>query len=71
MEGLMTPATIHERIDYLQDDSMVCQMLMNNPATPPVEKAECRMRSIANAQEIMRLKSTLILIQCDPLMKGQ
>lgn len=71
MEGIMTPASIQERIDCLQDDSMICQMIMNNPTTPMVEKAECRMRSLANAQEIMCLKSTLIILKSDPVMRGQ
>ena len=71
MEGILTPESIRERIDYLQEDSMICQSLLKSPQTPLVEKSECRMRTLANAQEIMRLESTLLLLKSDPFMNGR
>jgi len=71
MEGILTPESIRERIDYLQEDSLICQSLLKSPKTPLVEKSEYRMRTLANAQEIMRLESTLLLLKSDPFMNGR
>lgn len=63
----MITTEIQAMIEAAEAENIVLHDRMRNTE----EKAECRRKILANNREIMRLKSTLMLLDSDKLMKGK